>query len=56
MSVTVLRVSKDVRLIMLTLSSTAPGSIPNLSAIGTILSGRLQNLGVKEKSWNIETI
>lgn len=27
---------------MLTLSRTAPGSIPNLSAMGTILSGRLQ--------------
>lgn len=26
------------------LSRTAPGSIPNLSAIGTIRSGRLKNL------------
>lgn len=34
----------------LTLSSTAPASIPNLSAIGTIRSGRLQVHRVKEKS------
>jgi len=27
---------------ILTLSSTAPGSMPNLSAMGTIRSGRLQ--------------
>ena len=33
---------------MLTLSRTAPGSIPNLSAIGIIRSGRLQVFVVKE--------
>lgn len=34
---------------MLTLSRTAPGSMPNLSAMGTIRSGRLQVVLVQRK-------